>query len=224
MVDFSDLEKKLEYSFKNRELLQLALSHSSYVNEVLIKKQQCNERIEFLGDAVLELVSSEYLYISCPADKEGVLSRHRAALVCEKSLAAAARKINLGEYILLGRGEKNTGGADRDSILADAFEAVIGAMYLDGGYEQASRFIKQHVLNTEDALFVDYKSKYQELVQGHLGDKIVYELAGESGPEHDRSFSVNLLLDGVVVGRGSGHNKKTAEQLAAKEALEALRK
>lgn len=224
MVDMTELENKLEYTFKNREYLKLALSHSSYVNEMTVKKQQCNERIEFLGDAVLELVSSEFLYKNCPSDKEGVLSKHRASLVCEKSLAAAARKINLGDFILLGRGEKNTGGADRDSILADAFEAVIGAMYLDGGYDRAAEFIKKLLLVNDETMFVDYKSRYQELVQGRFGEKIVYELVGESGPEHDRNFEVILLLDGVKAGHGVGHNKKAAEQMAAKEALEAINK
>lgn len=223
MESLNKLEEKLEYKFKDSSLLKLAVSHSSYVNEITVKKVQCNERIEFLGDAVLELVSSEFLYTSSPSDKEGVLSKHRAALVCEKSLAAAARKIELGSFLLLGKGEKSTGGANRDSILADAFEAVIGALYLDGGYAIASEFIHKYVLDADDPVFQDYKSGFQELVQGRLGEKISYELVSEAGPEHDKQFVTNLYLDGRLMGTGSGHNKKTAEQQAAKQAIEKLK-
>ena len=151
------LEEKLEYTFKDKSLLTLALSHSSYVNELMVKNRQCNERIEFLGDAILEMVSSEYLYKTRPQDKEGVMSKQRAALVCEKALASAARDINLGDYLLLGKGEAANGGANRDSILADAFEAIIGAIYLDGGYEVVSGFIIKRVLESGNGTFVDYK-------------------------------------------------------------------
>ena len=213
------LEEKLEYTFKDKSLLTLALSHSSYVNELTVKNRQCNERIEFLGDAILEMVSSEYLYKTRPQDKEGVMSKQRAALVCEKALASAARDINLGDYLLLGKGEAANGGANRDSILADAFEAIIGAIYLDGGYEVVSGFIIKRVLESGNGTFVDYKSRFQEIVQGRSNAKIIYELVGETGPEHDRQFEVVVSINGVVLGHGTGHNKKAAEQNAAMEAI-----
>jgi len=215
----AEFEAKIEYVFKDKELLVLALSHSSYVNELVVKNKQCNERIEFLGDAILEMVSSEYLYKNRPNDKEGVLSKQRAALVCEKALASAARDLKLGEYLLLGKGEAANGGANRDSILADAFEAMIGAIYLDGGYETVSSFIIKRVLESGNGTFVDYKSRFQEIVQGRTNAKIVYELTGETGPEHDRKFEVSVSINGVVLGHGVGHNKKTAEQNAAMEAI-----
>ena len=213
------LEERIGYSFENKSLLELALSHSSYVNELTNRNKQCNERIEFLGDAVLELVSSEYLYKHRPNDKEGVMSKQRAALVCERALAMSARSINLGECLLLGKGESANGGANRDSILADAFEAVIGAIYLDGGYDVVSEFIIKKVLETGNENFVDYKSRFQEIVQGRTNSKIVYELVGETGPEHDRQFEVTVSINGQVLGHGVGHNKKSAEQNAAMEAI-----
>ncbi|MBR4343847.1 MAG: ribonuclease III [Lachnospiraceae bacterium] len=214
-----ELEARLEYTFKDKSLIELALSHSSYINEQTNRNKQCNERIEFLGDAILEMVSSEYLYNNRPQDKEGVLSKQRAALVCEKALATAARSINLGDYLLLGKGEAANGGANRDSILADAFEAVIGAIYLDGGYEVVSAFIIKRVLENGNGIFVDYKSRFQEIVQGRSNAKIVYELVGETGPEHDRKFEVAVSINGVILGHGTGHNKKSAEQNAAMEAI-----
>ena len=215
----SELETKLGYSFKDKNLIILALSHSSYINELTNKNRQCNERIEFLGDAILEMVSSEYLYKNRPNDKEGVLSKQRAALVCEKALATAARSIDLGDFLLLGKGEAANGGANRDSILADAFEAVIGALYLDGGYEVVSKFVIKRVLESGNGIFVDYKSRFQEIVQGRSNAKIVYELVGETGPEHDRKFEVTVSINGLVLGHGVGHNKKSAEQNAAMEAI-----
>ena len=214
-----ELETKLGYSFKDKNLIILALSHSSYINELTNKNRQCNERIEFLGDAILEMVSSEYLYKNRPNDKEGVLSKQRAALVCEKALATAARSIDLGDFLLLGKGEAANGGANRDSILADAFEAVIGALYLDGGYEVVSAFVVKRVLESGNGIFVDYKSRFQEIVQGRSNAKIVYELVGETGPEHDRKFEVTVSINGLVLGHGVGHNKKSAEQNAAMEAI-----
>ena len=214
-----NLEANIEYTFKDKSLIELALSHSSYVNELTVRNKQCNERIEFLGDAILEMVSSEYLYKNRPQDKEGVLSKQRAALVCEKALATAARGIKLGEYLLLGKGEAANGGANRDSILADAFEAVIGAIYLDGGYDVVSAFIIKRVLESGNGIFVDYKSRFQEIVQGRSNAKIVYELVGETGPEHDRKFEVVVSINGIVLGHGIGHNKKSAEQNAAMEAI-----
>ena len=215
----NELEAKLGYCFKDKNLIILALSHSSYINELTNKNRQCNERIEFLGDAILEMVSSEYLYKNRPNDKEGVLSKQRAALVCEKALATAARSIDLGEFLLLGKGEAANGGANRDSILADAFEAVIGAIYLDGGYEVVSAFIIKRVLESGNGIFIDYKSRFQEIVQGRSNAKIVYELVGETGPEHDRKFEVTVSINGMVLGHGIGHNKKSAEQNAAMEAI-----
>jgi len=220
----NELEVKLGYSFKDKNLILLALSHSSYINELTNKNRQCNERIEFLGDAILEMVSSEYLYKNRPNDKEGVLSKQRAALVCEKALATAARSIDLGEFLLLGKGEAANGGANRDSILADAFEAVIGALYLDGGYEVVSAFIVKRVLESGNGIFVDYKSRFQEIVQGRSNAKIVYELVGETGPEHDRKFEVTVSINGTVLGHGVGHNKKSAEQNAAMEAISKTRR
>lgn len=223
MNNLNDFENIIGYRFNDIGLLKLALSHSSYVNELTVKnKTDCNERIEFLGDAVLEIVSSEYLYKNYPNDKEGVLSKHRAGLVCEKSLAGAARKLEFGKYLMLGKGERTSGGAERDSILADAFEAVIGAMYLDGGLDIASAFILKYVLEPDTERFVDYKSKFQELVQSGEGEKIIYELEDEYGPAHEREFVVGLYLDGTRVGTGKGHNKKMAEQMAAREAIDSF--
>lgn len=219
MKDLTELEELIGYSFSNRDYLVLALSHSSYVNELMVKNRQCNERIEFLGDAVLELVSSSYLYKSMPTEKEGELSKRRAALVCEKSLAVVARRIELGSFILLGKGERANGGAERDSILSDALEAVIGAIYLDGGYHKAEKFVMSYILEGTEGEFVDYKTRLQELVQSAHQEAVVYELISESGPEHDRRFTVNVKIDGVICGTGSGHNKKAAEMLAAKEAI-----
>jgi ribonuclease-3 len=219
-----ELEEKIGYTFKDKDLMTLALSHSSYVNELSVRNKQCNERIEFLGDAILEMVSSEYLYKTRPQDKEGVMSKQRAALVCEKALSTAARGIQLGEYLLLGKGEAANGGANRDSILADAFEAMIGALYLDGGYEVVKTFVIKKVLESGNGTFVDYKSRFQEIVQGKTNAKIVYELVGETGPEHDRKFEVVVSLNGVVLGKGVGHNKKSAEQNAAMEAISTTRR
>ncbi len=224
-IKIKELEGKIEYTFKNKDLMILALSHSSYVNELAVRNKQCNERIEFLGDAILEMVSSEYLYKTRPQDKEGVMSKQRAALVCEKALSTAARAISLGNYLLLGKGEAANGGSDRDSILADAFEAMIGALYLDGGYEVVKAFVIKHVLESGNGgTFVDYKSRFQEIVQGKTSAKIVYELVGETGPEHDRKFEVVVSLNGVVLGKGVGHNKKSAEQNAAMEAISTTRR
>lgn len=219
MNELKSLEELIGYSFKNKDYLTLALSHSSYVNELVNQKRQCNERIEFLGDAVLELVSSSYLYKSMPTEKEGELSKRRAALVCEKSLAVVARRIELGRFILLGKGERMNGGAERDSILSDALEAVIGAIYLDGGFGEAEKFVLNFVLDGTEGEFIDYKTRLQELIQALHKDAVVYELVSEDGPEHDRRFTVNVRIDGEIYGVGVGHNKKAAEMMAAKEAI-----
>ncbi len=217
------LENKIEYIFQNKELFKQALTHSSYANERQINKVKDYERIEFLGDAVLELVTSEFLYGKHAEMSEGQLTRRRAAMVCEPSLASCARDLGLHRYILLGKGEERMGGRERDSIISDAMEALIGAVYLDGGFEQARAFIHRYVLlKLEDkALFYDAKSILQEKLQKDGGD-VRYVLTGESGPEHDKSFFVEVYQKEKLLGKGRGHNKKAAQQQAAYEALLSL--
>lgn len=219
------LEAQIDYVFRDKNLIRQALTHSSYANERKINKIEDYERIEFLGDAVLELVSSEYLYEKQKSMSEGQLTRTRAAMVCEPSLASCARDIGLDGYILLGKGEEMTGGRNRDSIVSDVMEALIGAVYLDGGFEQAKAFIHRFILmDLEDkALFYDAKSILQEEMQKDGGD-IRYVLTGESGPEHDKSFSVEVYQGEKLLGKGTGHNKKAAQQNAAYEALRRLKK
>lgn len=219
------LESEIAYTFQKRELAMQALTHSSYANERKINKIKDYERLEFLGDAVLELVSSEFLYGKHQEMPEGQLSRTRAAMVCEPSLAACARDLGLDQYILLGKGEEMTGGRGRDSIVSDVMEALIGAIYVDGGFERAREFIHRFVLADLEhkALFYDAKSILQEEVQKNGGD-VHYVLTGESGPEHDKVFSVEVYQGGKLLGKGSGHNKKKAEQQAAYEALLFLQK
>ncbi len=219
------LEERIGYVFQDRDLLRQALTHSSYANERKINKVKDYERIEFLGDAVLEMISSEYLYNSRSEMSEGQLTRTRAAMVCEPSLAACARDLSLDRYILLGKGEEMTGGRSRDSIISDVMEALIGAVYLDGGFERAREFIHRFVLSDleDKALFYDAKSILQEEMQKDGGD-IRYVLVGESGPEHDKSFFVEVYQGDVLLGSGSGHNKKAAQQKAAYEALLRLKK
>ena len=214
------LETEIEYIFHDKNLIMQALTHSSYANERKINKIKDYERIEFLGDAVLELVTSEYLYGKQKEMSEGQLTRRRAAMVCEPSLASCARDMGLHHYILLGKGEEMTGGRSRDSIISDVMEALIGAVYLDGGFEQAKAFIHRFILlDLEDkALFYDAKSLLQEKLQKDGGD-LRYVLIGESGPEHDKSFSVEVYQGEKLLGKGSGHNKKAAQQQAAYEAL-----
>lgn len=216
------LEEKLNYNFKNINLLENALSHSSYANE---KHLVCgsNERLEFLGDAVLSVIVADYLYKNFPEKPEGSLTKLRASLVCEKSLCGFAKELSIGDCLLLGRGEENCGGRERSSILADAFEAVLAAMYLDGGMEVARslvlRFIKAELTHTEDEVFHDYKTTLQEVIQKNREERITYVLSSESGPDHDKSFTVEVLLNSNVIGTGTGKNKKRAEQMAAKDAL-----
>lgn len=219
------LESKIAYTFQNKKLVKQAVTHSSYANERKINKIEDYERLEFLGDAVLELVSSEFLFAKHREMPEGQLSRTRAAMVCEPSLAACARDLGLDQYILLGKGEEMTGGRRRDSIVSDAMEALIGAVYLDGGFEKAKEFIHRFVLeNLENkALFYDAKSILQEEMQ-KSGVDVHYVLTGESGPEHDKTFSVEVYQGEKLLGKGSGHNKKKAEQQAAHEALLLLQK
>ena len=224
-MTLEDLENKIGYHFSDRRLLALALTHSSYVNEHDLGHDSCNERLEFLGDAVLELASSDFLYKTYPQFDEGELSKIRASLVCEMALAEIAREINLGRYLILGKGEDGTGGRNRDSILSDAFESVIGAIYLDGGFTNAKDFVDSFVMKDIEKrkLFYDSKTILQELVQGEGLGEISYELVKIDGPDHDRTFTSKVLISGKEFGSGKGHSKKTSEQRAAFEAINVIK-
>ena len=215
-----EFEKRIGYSFKDPELLVTALTHSSYSNEIRLKKQECNERLEFLGDAVLELISSEQIFRNHPDQPEGDLTRIRASYVCEPTLALCAREICLGDYLQLGRGEDRTGGRERDSILSDAMEATIGAVYMDGGFESAQRYVEEFILKDieKKSLFYDSKTYLQEIVQRDL-KKLEYVLLKEEGPDHNTSFEVGVLIDGKQLTTAVGRTKKKAEQAAAYEAI-----
>ena len=219
------LEQIIGYTFRNKKLLKQALTHSSYANEKKLGKLGCNERLEFLGDAVLELVSSDVLYARFPKIPEGELTKKRASLVCEPSLAYCARQFDLPKYLLLGRGEDMTGGRMRDSIVSDATEALLGAIYLDGGFEKARDFVLRFILNDIEhkQLFYDSKTILQEMVQEKGRQALEYVLTGESGPDHNKQFSVEARINGEVLGNGSGHTKKAAEQAAAYQAIRRLR-
>lgn len=220
--NLSLLEEKIGYTFQRRELLEQALTHSSYANERRINKIGSYERLEFLGDAVLELVSSEFLFARHPELSEGDLTKLRASMVCEPALAFCARDIGLEEYILLGKGEEATGGRRRDSITSDVMEAVIGAIYLDGGMKPARAYIDRFILSDLEhkRLFYDSKSNLQEVVQGKLKKDLAYELLDVQGPEHCQTFRVQVrILEGETLGVGEGHTKKAAEQQAAYKAL-----
>ncbi len=215
------LEERIGYEFRNKALLRQALTHSSFTNEQKINKTNNYERLEFLGDAVLELVSSDFLFREHPEMPEGELTKMRASMVCEPSLAFCARDLELGEFIRLGKGEENTGGRNRESITSDAMEALIGAIYLDGGMRDARAFIDRFVLSDleDKQLFYDSKSNLQELVQGRFKRELSYELLEESGPEHNKTFRVSVQMGKEVLGQGQGRTKKAAEQQAAYEAL-----
>ncbi len=219
--DLSLLEERIGYTFKNTELLRQALTHSSYANERRINKTGNYERLEFLGDAVLELVSSEFLYREHSQLSEGNLTKLRASMVCEPALAFCARDIRLEEFILLGKGEESTGGRKRDSITSDVMEAVIGAIYLDGGMTPAKAYIDRFILSDLEnkRLFYDSKSNLQEVVQGKLKKDVEYELLDVQGPEHNQTFCVQVRIGEDVLGTGEGHTKKAAEQQAAYKAL-----
>jgi len=218
------LEEKIGYSFQNKKLLVTALTHSSYANEHR-NQPEFNERQEFLGDSVLSLVVSDYLFSNYQVH-EGELTRLRASLVCEKALGDYAMKIGLGEHIRLGHGEENTGGRTRYSILSDAFEALIAAIYLDSGLESARAFILPFICKALEGertgSFKDYKTELQEIVQKNPEERVRYVLVEESGPDHDKHFAVEVHLNSNVIGRGSGRSKKAAEQAAAREALELM--
>jgi len=215
------LEQKIGYSFRDKDLLIRALRHSSYVNEKKMEKYECNERLEFLGDAVLELTSSEFLFYEHPEMPEGQMTKLRASMVCEQALAYCARELDLGKYLLLGKGEDATGGRKRESVTSDALEALIGAIYLDGGFANAKEFILKHVLNDLEnkRLFYDSKTILQEIVQGRLDETLTYKLIGEEGPDHNKSFHEEVLIGNKVYGTGIGRTKKAAEQAAAYDAI-----
>ena len=222
-----DLEAAIGYKFHNITLLQNALTHSSYANERWHNSLLSNERLEFLGDSILGMVVAEYLYAHFPDRPEGELTRMRADMVCETSLAAIAARLNLGDHLLLGHGEERFGGRNRASILADAVESVIAAAFLDGGMEAARGIITRFVLcdvPAERLHNTDYKTALQELVQQKKNQVLCYRLVGESGPDHDKSFTAQVLLNDQIVGEGVGSSKKRAEQDAARVALEKLKK
>ena len=220
-----DLEAAIGYRFSNITLLQNALAHSSYANERWHNSLMSNERLEFLGDSVLGMLVADHLYRNFPDRPEGELTRMRADMVCESALAAVAERLELGSHLLLGKGEEQGGGRSRGSILADAVESVLAACYLDGGMEAAKDFVSRFILvNVPVAKLknADYKTALQELVQQKKNQIITYKLVGESGPDHDKEFTVELSLNGEVVGTGTGSSKKRAEQEAAKNAMEKL--
>ena len=220
-----DLENAIGYRFQNITLLQNALTHSSYANERWHDSLMSNERLEFLGDSVLGMVVAEYLYKTFPDRPEGELTRMRADMVCEQALAVVANRLELGKHMLLGHGEEQSGGRNRDSILADAVESVIAATFLDGGMDAAKRFIREFVLCDVPATRlhnVDYKTMLQELIQQKKNQQLSYALVGESGPDHDKRFTVAVWLNDREVGQGTGSSKKRAEQEAARAAVEAL--
>ena len=216
----NELEQRIGYRFKNQALLTEALCHSSYANEK--RTLNCNERLEFLGDSVLSIVVSDHIFEHYKHMPEGDLTKMRASLVCEKALFEFSKKIDLGSFIFLGKGEEMTGGRTRPSIVSDAFEAVIAAIYLDGGMEVVSKYILSFLpenITPDFSVFHDYKTALQEVIQKNPEEKIEYHLKGESGPDHNKQFTVQVLLNSNVIGEGTGRSKKTAEQLAAKEAL-----
>lgn len=220
-----DLETAIGYRFRNIQLLQNALTHSSYANERWHNSLLSNERLEFLGDSVLGMLVAEYLFRTFPNRPEGELTRMRADMVCETTLAAAANRIQLGSHLLLGHGEEQGGGRSRDSILADAMESVIAACFLDGGIDAALKVVQQFILVEVPVTKlhnVDYKTQLQELVQQKKNQVLSYALVGQSGPDHDKKFDVEVSLNGRVVGSGSGSSKKRAEQMAARSAIEKL--
>lgn len=223
-----EYQKVIGYTFKDLELLNRALIHTSYANENNLPHFKSNQRLEFLGDAVLDLIISEFIYKEYPDFPEGELTKIRANVVCESTLVKIALQLGLGNYIFLGRGEESTGGKERPSILADALEALIGAIYLDGGLQEVRAFIMRQfydeVVDTaEKQNYRDYKTALQELIQKDYGDRLYYEVISESGPDHDKVFTVQVKLKNNILGRGTGKSKKEAEQIAAKAALEELK-
>lgn len=225
-MDFTELERRLNTSFNNHKLIRQAFTHSSYVNEHRRKTYKDNERLEFLGDAVLELTISEFLYRHFPQKSEGEMTKMRANIVCEASLVAFAGELDFGKYILLGKGEEQSGGRKRPSLLADVFEAFVGALYLDQGLPAVQHFLQSYIYPQIDegrfSRVTDYKSQLQEKVQHDGLGEVKYVIVEEKGPAHDREFIVDVHLDGKTVGCGIGRSKKEAEQRAASEALSKL--
>jgi ribonuclease-3 len=223
--DLNEFQDKIGYHFKRLSYLEQALTHSSYANEGR-KHLKNNERLEFLGDSVLSVIVARYLFMTYKDLPEGVLTKMRASLVCEKALDVFAAEIDLGSYLRLGKGEEVTGGRQRPSIIADAFEAVLAAIYLDGGYEEAQRFVMRFVPRNIDVRktspLSDYKTALQEVVQQNKEEKISYQLVDEQGPDHAKVFTAEVLLNSNVIGTGTASSKKQAEQNAAKEALELM--
>ena len=217
----NEFQQNIGYQFKQEALLRQALTHSSYAHEKNLKELMDNERLEFLGDAVLEVVSSEFLFKNHPEMNEGQMTKLRASLVCEQSLAACARELELGNFLLLGNGEDLTGGRERDSILSDAWEALIGAMYLDGGFTSAKEFILKYVLTDIEhkKLFYDSKTMLQELIQNKYKQSLHYVLLSEDGPDHNKIFTVQAYMDDTPLLTGKGRTKKAAEQNAAYQSL-----
>lgn len=224
-IIMQNFEEVIGYTYKNKDLLTEALTHSSFSNEGK-KTIKDNERLEFLGDSILSLVVAENLFLHYKHMPEGELTKLRASLVCEKSLFEFAQKIELGKYLNVGRGEEHTGGRERPSIVSDAFEAIIASIYLDGGYNEARKFvlnfIPKHLDVDKAAAFSDYKTALQEIIQKNKEEKVEYVLISEVGPDHDKAFSVEVHLNSNIIGSGKGKSKKQAEQLAAKEALELM--
>lgn len=225
--NISQLEDRIQYDFKDKEVISIAITHSSYANERKNKKLEYNERIEFLGDSVLSLVISEYLYKMYPNLPEGELTVTRAKIVCENSLSRCAADIGLGNYLMLGKGEELSGGRSKASVLSDAFEAVIGAIYIDGGFDTARGFILKYMENiikscVEGKLFYDFKTQLQEIVQQNGEQHISYHVIDESGPDHNKAFVTEVRINDVISGQGKGRSKKESEQNAAKYALDKL--
>ncbi len=220
-----NFEEKIGYKYQNKKLLNEALTHSSFSNEGK-KNSKNNERLEFLGDSILSLIIAEHLFNNYKHLPEGELTKLRASLVCEKSLFEFAQKIDLGEHLKVGKGEEHTGGRERPSILSDAFEAIIASIYLDGGFDYARDFVLGFVPKSLDTKSVnvlsDYKTALQEIIQKNREEKIEYVLIEETGPDHDKFFTVEVHLNSNVIGVGKGKSKKQAEQLAAKEALQLM--
>ena len=225
-TDIEEFERVIGYTFRDKALITQAFTHSSFVNEQKINKRPDYERLEFLGDAILEMISSAYLFRTFPDKKEGEMSKMRASLVCEGALAYDAKALDLRNYIQLGKGEEATGGRNKESIIADVMEAVIGALYLDGGIEESKRFIDAYVLSNIEAvqMFVDSKSLLQEMAQADGLGEVRYEICGESGPEHDKIFEVRVFVGSDKLGEGTGKTKKAAEQQAAYKAVLVLKK
>lgn len=222
-ADLKELQKKLGIFFNDQLILRQAFTHTSYVNEHRTSGAKDNERLEFLGDAVLELTVSEFLYESFPDQSEGVMTKQRASIVCEPSLVGFAEKLQFGSYVLLGKGEELTGGRTRPALLADVFESFIGALYLDQGLEGVKLFLRDHLfpeISTEGKpQIIDYKTQLQEYTQQNGTGALEYRIVDERGPAHDKHFSSEVWMDGRVLGSGSGKSKKEAEQQAAAQAL-----